>query len=358
MRYSSSVLCGVLLLSPTLTFAKKVELSGQVTLEAKTYTNTEFVIRQSNTHVDCNQAVIDGQHQILTGLRIVSDGKTPLANISVKNCHFKNFQTSGIRIYWKGNDTIKLKYSKDDRYRLAPQQVKLENITVEDTAKSAVYVDDYVQDVLIDRLTVRRSGAVGVYLTHHSRRTIIQNSIFEQNGFRDGGKAVREGVAIDSSTYNIVRNNLFRANAKGGVFLYKNCGERYSTGNSVLRTDHASFNVIEGNRFIDMPTGVWIASRQSKKLSTWDCGDKPIDAAGVYFQDYARHNTVQSNWFCNIAKPVIVEDNDNKVVRNRYAKAKQPFVEITDPPRAKILGQKVTGTVMEENIEDPKSCQL
>ena len=335
---------------------KTVNLSGQVTLEPKTYTNTQFVIKQSNTHLDCQNALIDGEGVVLTGLRIVSDGSAPLNNVSVKNCRFRNFDTSGIRIYFQGNDTLKLKYSMEDRYRLAPQQVKVSNVLIEDTAKSGLYVDDYVQDVLIDGLTVRRAGGTGVYLEHHSRRTTIQNSTFEQNGFRDGGLAVREAIAIDSSMHNIIRNNTFRANAKGGVFLYKNCGERFSTGKAVLRTYEASFNLIENNTFVDMPTGVWLASRQSKKLDKWDCGDTPLEQTGTYFQDYARNNTVQGNRFCNVAKPVIVEDNDNKIVRNRYANAKQQFVEITDPPRAKVLGQKVTGTVIEANTEDRASC--
>lgn len=335
---------------------KTVNLSGQVTLEPKTYTNTQFVIKQSNTHLDCQNALIDGEGVVLTGLRIVSDGSAPLNNVSVKNCRFRNFDTSGIRIYFQGNDTLKLKYSMEDRYRLAPQQVKVSNVLIEDTAKSGLYVDDYVQDVLIDGLTVRRAGGTGVYLEHHSRRTTIQNSTFEHNGFRDGGLAVREAIAIDSSMHNIIRNNTFRANAKGGVFLYKNCGERFSTGKAVLRTYEASFNLIENNTFVDMPTGVWLASRQSKKLDKWDCGDTPLEQTGTYFQDYARNNTVQGNRFCNVAKPVIVEDNDNKIVRNRYANAKQQFVEITDPPRAKVLGQKVTGTVIEANTEDRASC--
>lgn len=335
-----------------------VNLSGDVKLEPKTYTNTQFVIKQSNTHLDCQNALIDGGGVVLTGLRIVSDGSAPLNNVTVKNCRFRNFDTSGIRIYFQGNDTVKLQYSMDERYRLAPQQVKITNVVIEDTAKSGLYVDDYVQDVVLDGLTVRRAGGTGVYLEHHSRRTTIQNSTFEQNGFRDGGKPVREAIAIDSSMYNTIRNNVFRANAKGGVFLYKNCGERFSTGQAVLRTDYSSFNLIENNRFIDMPTGVWLASRQSRKLDKWDCGDTPLDDTGTYFQDYARNNTVQGNTFCNIAKPVIIEDNDNKIVRNRYANAKQMFAEITHPPRAKVLGQKVTGTVLEANTEDAGSCRM
>lgn len=342
--------------APSQPKVQTVKLSGQVTLEPRTYTNTQFVIQQSNTHLDCQNALIDGEGVVLTGLRIVSDGSAPLNNVTVKNCRFRNFDTSGIRIYFQGNDTLKLKYSMEDRYRLAPQQINISNVLIEDTAKSGLYVDDYVQDVMLDGLTVRRAGGTGVYLEHHSRRTTIQHSTFEHNGFRDGGKAVREAIAIDSSMHNIIRNNTFRANAKGGVFLYKNCGERFSTGKAVLRTYEASFNMIENNIFVDMPTGVWLASRQSKKLDKWDCGDTPLEQTGTYFQDYARNNTVQGNRFCNVAKPVIVEDNDNKILRNRYANAKQSFVEITHPPRAKVLGQKVTGTVVEANTEDRASC--
>ncbi|MEC7121122.1 MAG: right-handed parallel beta-helix repeat-containing protein [Pseudomonadota bacterium] len=355
MRYLLPVvlLCVV---SPTLS-AKTILVSGSMTLDPKkTYTKTEFQIRQSDTILDCQGALIDGQNKVKTGLRIVSDGKTPLRNVTVKNCNFKNFSSSGIRIYWKGNDTLKLKHSMAERYRLAPQQIKLLNITVEDTAKSSVYVDDYVSDVLIDGLTVRRSGALGLYLEHHSRRTTVQNSLFEQNGYR-GGKPAREGLAIDASMHNVIRNNTFKGNAQGGIFLYKNCGERFSTGKSVLRTQQASYNVIEGNTFIDMPRGVWLASRQSKNLSKWDCGDPSLDD-GVHYQDYARHNTIRNNRFCGIPKPVIVEDNHNTITDNRYDRVQRGFAEVTRPPREKLLNQPVIGTVLKNNQADDRACQL
>ncbi len=344
-------------LSPVLS-AKTIQVMGDMTLDPnQSYAATEFHIRQSDTTLDCQGALIDGKNQVMTGVRIVSDGKTPLRNVTVKNCQFKNFTSSGIRVYWQGNDTLKLKYSVNERYRLAPQQIKLLNITVEDTAKSAVYIDDYVQDVLIDGLKVRRSGALGVYLEHHSRRTTVQNSLFEQNGFRQG-KAVREGLAIDSSTDNIIRNNIFKGNAKGGVFLYKNCGEQFSGGKSVLRTDHASRNLIEGNTFIDMPHGVWVASRQSRNLSKWDCGDTPLDSRKTYYEDFARNNTVKGNQFCGIAQPVIVEDNQNSVTDNRYDQAPQGFLTITQPPRERLRGQPVVGTVQRNNQLDAQACRL
>lgn len=349
-----AILCAI---SPAI-FAKTIAVSGNTTLDPRqSYLATELHIRQSGTTLDCQGATIDGQNKVMTGLRIVSDGKTPLRDVTVKNCHFKNFKTSGVRIYWQGNDTLKLKHTAEERYRLAPQQIKLLNITVEDTAMSAVYVDDYVSDVLIDGLTSRRAGGTGLYLEHHSRRTTVQNSVFEQNGFRQG-RGIREGLAIDSSTYNIIKNNVFKGNAKGGIFLYKNCGEQFSTGQAVLRVDHASHNVIENNRFIDMPTGVWIASRQSRNLSKWDCGDQPMDSSKVYYEDFARYNTVKANQFCGVAQPVIVEDNHNTVVDNRYDSIKQSFVQITRPPRERVRGQPVIGTVERNNQANPQSCQL
>lgn len=356
MRYLFTITL-VCAMSPALS-AKTIQVRGNMTLDpAQSYLATEFHIRQSGTTLDCQGAIIDGQNKVRTGLRIVSDGKTPLHDVTVKNCHFKNFKTSGVRIYWQGNDTLKLKYSTEERYRLAPQRITLLNITAEDTAMSAVYVDDYVSDVLIDGLTSRRAGGTGLYLEHHSRRTTVQNSLFEKNGFRQG-RGIREGLAIDSSMDNVIRNNIFKGNAKGGVFLYKNCGEQFSAGKSVLRTDYASRNLIEGNAFIDMPRGVWIASRQSRNLSKWDCGDTPLDDSKTYYEDFARYNTVKANRFCGVADPVVVEDNHNTVTDNRYDKAQQKFLTITHPPRERLRGQPVVGTVQSNNQIDAQACGL
>lgn len=333
------------------------KVSGQLTLDpSESYLATEFHIGDSGTTLDCQGAVIDGQNQAQIGVRIMNDGQ-PLRDVTVKNCMFKNYTSGAVRINWKGNDRRKLKYSVAERYRRAPQQIQLKNLRVEDVGRVAVYVDDYVSDVLIDGLTVRRAGGVAVYLEHHSRRTTVQNSLFEKNGFRQG-RGIREGLAIDSSMDNVIRNNIFKGNAKGGVFLYKNCGEQFSAGKSVLRTDYASRNLIEGNAFIDMPRGVWIASRQSRNLSKWDCGDTPLDDSKTYYEDFARYNTVKANRFCGVADPVVVEDNHNTVTDNRYDKAQQEFLTITHPPRERLRGQPVVGTVARNNQADPSACQL
>lgn len=343
-------------LSPALS-AKTIRVLGDMTLDPnQSYAATEFHILKSGTTLDCQGAVLDGQQQAQMGVRIMTNGE-PLRDVTVKNCMFKNYTSGAVRISWKGNDRRKLKYSVTERYRRAPQQIQLKNLTVEDVGKVAVYVDDYVQDVLIDGLTVRRAGGVAVYLEHHSRRTTVQNSVFEQNGFRNGRPA-REAIAIDASMNNLIKNNVFRGNAQGGVFLYKNCGEQFSAGKSVLREYQASHNIIEANHFFDMPRGVWLASRQSKNLSKWDCGEQALDKNKTYYEDFARNNTVKGNQFCGIAQPVIVEDNQNSVTDNRYDQAPQGFLTITQPPRERLRGQPVVGTVQRNNQLDAQACRL
>ncbi len=352
-RLLAILLCAV---SPALA-AKTIQVMGHMTLDpTQHYVATEFHIAKSSTTLDCQGAVLDGQDKAQIGVRIMTYGE-PLRDVTIQNCHFKNYTSGAVRVTWNGDDTRKLDYPIAERYRRAPQQISLKNITVERVGRVAVYIDDYVQDVLIDGLAVSRAGGVAVYLEHHSRRTTVQNSLFEQNGFRQG-RAVREGLAIDSSMDNVIRNNIFKGNAKGGVFLYKNCGEQFSAGKSVLRTDYASRNLIEGNAFIDMPRGVWIASRQSRNLSKWDCGDTPLDDSKTYYEDFARYNTVKANRFCGVADPVVVEDNHNTVTDNRYDKAQQKFLTITHPPRERLRGQPVVGTVQSNNQIDAQACGL
>ena len=95
-----------------------------------------------------------------------------------------------------------------------------------------------------------------------------------------------------------------------------------------------------------------------RNLSTWDCGDPALDPEKKYYEDFARHNTVKDNQFCGIAQPVIVEDNHNTIVDNRYDSVKQQFVQITRPPRERLRGQPVVGTVQRNNQKDVSLCQL
>jgi parallel beta-helix repeat protein len=310
-----------------------------------TYTNA-FVIRRNNVTLDCNGATIDGLGQVATGISVDSAG-APLSNVTVQNCTLVNHTVAGIHVGWDTPDSLKIPlYTHAQIYARTPQYVTIENTRVSNSQGNGIYLGDYVTHATLDGVTVENSARVGLYMDSATTQNTVKNSTFRNNGSGDN----REGIAIDASAQNTITGNVFQGNALAGITLYKNCWEHHSTDpNSFPRWQHSNQNLINNNQFLDEGIGIWIASRQSRNLSGFDCGD-PSYYEGIYFLDYAQNNTVSGNVFSNVATGVIVEDNDNRILNNDFSGVTGAGIEIGAQYRALYLNEPVTGTVNQGNI--------
>lgn len=283
-------------------------MRGNVSLIPSCVYHQEMVITASHTTVDCRGAVLDGNNEKSFGIFINSKGK-PMSDVTIRNCKVRNYTHSGIRVT---SDIAANKLSSDheENYRRTPTRITLENVEVSGSGRVGIYFDDYVTHSTLKNSVVRDSYMSGIYLEHSSRNNNIVNNQIINNGHESFGKGKREGLAVDSSAYNLIEGNRFESNGAGGVFLYKNCGEHFSTGKSVIRWQHSDHNVIRNNTFINEPVGIWLASRQNRDLSGFDCGDKPRDGSGKYFADYADNNVVEGNRF--VGKGTYLRDTSLK----------------------------------------------
>lgn len=97
------------------------------------------------------------------------------------------------------------------------------------------------------------SPSVGLYLDAESAGNVIEENTFDI-------ATTREVVAIDGSARNTIRNNTIAYGWRGGIHLYRNCGE-----GGTVRHQTPSDNVITGNRFrasgILRPDPVKVGSR-------------------------------------------------------------------------------------------------
>jgi parallel beta-helix repeat protein len=208
----------------------------------------------------------------------------------------RHFTRSGIRIT-SDIAANKLSPNHEENYRRTPTRITLENVEVTGSGRVGIYFDDYVTHSTLSHSIVRDSYMSGIYLEHSSRNNKIVGNQIINNGHERFGKGKREGLAVDSSAYNLIEANRFESNGAGGVFLYKNCGEHFSTGKSVIRWQHSDYNIIRNNTFVNEPVGIWLASRQSRDLSGFDCGDKPREGSLKFYPDYADNNVVVGNHF-------------------------------------------------------------
>jgi len=114
------------------------------------------------------------------------------------------------------------------------------NITIEDSVSRSsrgvgIFVNGYVEGVTLRRVHVEGAGSAGIYLEAGSGYGVLEDSTIVGNGFREnspaggvftfGGVDVRfwgtgrEGLAIDGSGFNVVRNSLHCSKTAGRSYL-------------------------------------------------------------------------------------------------------------------------------------------
>ena len=169
----------------------------------------------------------------------------------------------------------------------APSHVMLEDVTFAATGSIPLYVGPGVTNTgVIDSRFMGRSDAVAIYLDAESRDAEIRNVAFD---IRTG----REVIAIDGSASNGVFGNRFALGGRGGVFLYRNCGE-----DGVIRHQTPSDNVVADNTFSGArllnPRLVVVGAREGRRSY---CGDDRGWSFGSSADDgdHAERNVVHRN---------------------------------------------------------------
>jgi hypothetical protein len=198
----------------------------------------------------------------------------------------------------------------------------VEDTSVIDVGGVGVYVGPRSEDFVIERLVVRNARLTGLYLDAYSRRTRVADSRFEHNGYSRCSLG-REGIAIDASSENVIERSVFIDNRLAGIAIYKNCGE-----SGVPREQPASFNYIARNTFAAHCSAgggaVVIASRQGVDIVADDClADECLDPPMLdgRRRDHAPFNTVVFNRFLDNDTAVLVQDSHARVVGNSVAGA-------------------------------------
>ncbi|WP_420995390.1 right-handed parallel beta-helix repeat-containing protein [Cupriavidus sp. 30B13] len=324
--------------------ASPAEVTADTVLDGACVYKQAFTITRSDVTLDCNGATIDGRGTDARGIYVDSRGNA-LRNVTIRNCHLKNQASVGIAIGWSGSLAARLlAYSRDEIYARTPQQVLIENASVDGAGNAGIYLETYASGNTLSHVTVTNSRGPGVYLDASTRGNRIVNSTFTGNGL----PRTREAIAIDSSAGNTIAGNKFGGNALAAITLYKNCGENQGPA----RWQHSDGNLIQDNDFAAENVGVWIASRQSRDLSNWNCGD-PSYYAGRYFLDYAQDNQVISNRFSNVWQGVVVEDDNNTVSGNTFSGARSADIVTGAQYRAMYLGRPVSGLIAQDNTYLP-----
>ena len=321
-------------------------LEGSVSLVKGCVYSQNIKITRNGTHLDCNGAELNGLSIIKVGI-LIKASVGEIEDVSVKNCVLRNFVGVGLM--------VAVGSGKKKRNDQSTIKVHIDNLSIIGTKGVGLNFNSYVKGVLVTNSKIVGSSGPGIYFSQSSASNIVRDSIIASNGKRPGMKG-REGIAIDSSANNIIANNKIMGNSEGGIFIYKNCGEHFSSGKSVIRWQHSNKNRIMDNIFSDEKKGVWIASRQSKNLKKWDCGDQPVDAGGKFYNDYANYNSVRGNVFCAVGQGVLVEGDHNSITENRFASNVRMWTSEPYLKKAKPNGSVSVGNIYENNKAVGSEC--
>ena len=353
------------------------------------YDKVTFTISKSNITFDCNGAELNGlgktkmnefyrRYKVAevprnTAFTISGSENNFLENVTVKNCHLR-FYINGFNISFglkqATHDDLKagrnVEALENHLRTLSPKNIRIENNEIIKSHKAGIFVQRYITDLIVNNNTIDRAADMGIYLESGTQRITISNSTFSKNGDstydleerkRKPRVRKREAIAVDSSAYNIFKNNKFINNAGGAIFMYKNCYERYKEANQLPRYQGSNFNLIENNYFSDEVKGVWIASRQSRDLNNFKCGDPVIQTkdSEKYYEDFAKNNRVINNTFENTEKAVIVEDDKNTISNNRFILGKNTRKDIIIGTTGEVTNvHNVDGTIVRDNVFSAK----
>lgn len=169
----------------------------------------------------------------------------------------------------------------------APTGLRLDDVTFVASGSIPLYVGPGVTGVRMNGGGFRgRSVSTALYLDAESAGAVISGVAFDI-------RTAREQVAVDGSANNRIEANSFNLGGRGGVFLYRNCGE-----DGVVRHQTPSGNTITGNRFEGAawfrPRPVVVGSREGRRRycdddAGWSFGSSADDG------DRATGNVVSGN---------------------------------------------------------------
>lgn len=362
-----------------------VSVNESVTLPSNcNYNKVSFLIKKSNIIFDCNNNLLNGTGLVSKNkdlaaytkettpvdwaFNIFSNEGYSISNIEIRNCQIKNY-IDGVRIRTalSTNTINQLKFGADTAVieeslrKSAPQNIKLSNLSIVDSHKHGVYVDRYVNQVTIEKGSIRNAGNSGIYLESGTKNIVIQKMNLQHNGYsyydRDRkmswprvGILRREAIAVDSSANSQITDNVFQDNGYGGVFLYKNCYEKHNDITQLPRLQHSDYNQITNNQFVNEKNGVWIASRQSLDLSNFDCGDESVYKWFFlkFYADHAEYNNVINNIFTNVEVGVNVEDDHNQILNNHFTGKSKNDIKVGSWVRS-LLNDPVKNVIVDAN---------
>ena len=298
----------------------------------------------SGVVVDCGGALLDpgtdargrARDAIVIRARRTPAGWSRPRDVTIRDCRING----SIRIFGMGMNGQAPAVRRSSRHRghvarlrqAAPTRITLENLVITGRGRVPLYIAPGVTRVrLLHSRLGGRSDGPAIYLDAESGDNEIRDNVIDV-------ATRREAIAVDGSTDNLISGNRIRIRGRGGIHLYRNCGE-----GGTIRHRSPRHNRIVANIFIpaaDRPAtagwkrmfglerpapAVWLGSRQGNRSYCDEDAGLPFGSSSDD-RDHATDNTVAENIFVAIppSAAIAVSDTPNTVRDNRFVKRAPP----------------------------------
>ena len=269
----------------------------------------------SGVTLDCN----DNDTSNIEIHSVVSNGElVPPHDITIQNCNvFGHIRLWGPGVNGGSERLLDSSRTEDHVTRTrdsAPYHITFDNVAIYPPDGTALYFAPGVHHCVVrNSVIITDSYNVQIYLDAETYGIELIDNYIESQSLILG----RELIAVDGSSYNIIRGNTIANAPGGGIYFYRNCGF-----NRIIRHATPSNNIVENNE-IDCDceirgiftecAGIYLGSRNGGK-------DYCSDDAGYEFgssisdQDHARFNEVRGNILSGCRIEVGNETNHSNVI--------------------------------------------
>lgn len=279
----------------------------------------------SGTTLDCNGSTIEATGKTfderiaitVRSLQLPDKSWDAPHNVTIKNCIINgNIRLYGLNMNANG-DAMRESSGHADHtafaQQAAPREVSLLHVKITALNGVPVYIGPGVTKTTFADSEIDGSGsAVALYMDAESAGNVIRDNTFSYQSDK------REALSIDGSAHNSIVGNIFNGMTRGGVFIYRNCGE-----GGVIRHLKPEYNTIERNTFVfaggdskASKPAIWVGSRQGHQPFCFRDPARPVGSS-LSPMDFAQHNTVRGNVLVGWPAPAIRnDDSDNSVTQN------------------------------------------
>ncbi len=319
----------------------------------------------SGVEIDCNGARLTGgrTHGRKSSIEIrsaePSGDRSDLSrwrrpeNIEIRECRLEG----GIRIVSMangGNDVHARPSSRRAGHpararAAAPRNITLRDLTIEGQGWTPLYVSQGVTRVrLLDSEIRGLAESVAIYLDAESGHNEIRGNTIHPRTTR------RELIAIDGSSDNLIVNNRFSSLNHGGIYLYRNCGERGTVRHTTPTRNRILNNIFYYNKYDGSKPAVYLGSRDGSASAGYCDEDRGARlGSSADDRDFARYNVVMGNQIYKFRMRDMVRSKNEALNSPNFVK----YNQTTTRPVQRRSGCYVPGSFKREFIAHGESVE-